>query len=79
MSPNLGGLLYSLPPVIYQGTVWKAAKRSTFLQNRKARLAKDLSPAIKERRIHVWPLVAKACEQEKEQAFATETELFPAT
>lgn len=69
--------------IIMQFSVWKAAKKSTFLQNNKLRFAEDLSPAVRERRMQLWPLVAKAREQGKAayfvggRAFANGTELFP--
>ncbi|KAJ8002244.1 hypothetical protein DPEC_G00177890 [Dallia pectoralis] len=69
----------------YRDTVWKAAKKSTFLQNNKLRFAEDLSPAVRERRMRLWPLVAKAREQGNAayflggRAFANGAELFPVT
>ena len=53
----------------YRDAVWKAAKKSTLLQNNKLRFPEDLSPAVRERRMQLWPLVAKAREQEKAAYF----------
>lgn len=69
----------------YRDKIWKAAKKSTHLQNKNLRFAEDLSPATRERRRQLWPLVAKAREQGKTayfiggRAFAEGTELVPTT
>lgn len=66
---------------VYRDAVWKAAKNSTFLQSKKLRFAEDLSQAVRERRMQLWPLVAKAREEGKTayfvggRAFAGGTEL----
>lgn len=79
------GIILQFTSRIYRDAVWKAAKKSTFLQNKKLRFAEDLSPAVRERRMQLWPLVAKAREQGKTayfiggRAFANGTELSPAT
>lgn len=77
------GIILQFGARIYRDAVWKAAKKSTFLQNNKLRFAEDLTPAVRERRMQLWPLVAKAREQGKVayfmggRAFANGTELFP--
>lgn len=77
------GIIMQFSARIYRDAVWKAAKKSTFLQNNKLRFAEDLSPAVRERRMQLWPLVAKAREQGKAayfvggRAFANGAELFP--
>lgn len=66
---------------VYRDAVWKAAKNSAFLQSKKLRFAEDLSRAVRERRMQLWPLVAKAREEGKTayfvggRAFAGGTEL----
>ncbi|CAL8333801.1 unnamed protein product [Merluccius merluccius] len=79
------GIILQFGARIYRNAVWKAAKKSTFLQNNKLRFAEDLSPAVGERRMQLWPLVAKAREEGKAAyfvggcAFANGAELFTAT
>jgi len=79
------GIILQFCARIYRDAVWKAAKKSTFLQNNKLRFAEDLSPAVRERRMLLWPQVAKAREQGKAayfvggRAFANGAELFPVT
>ncbi|CAL8281694.1 unnamed protein product [Merluccius merluccius] len=79
------GIILQFGARIYRNAVWKAAKKSTFLQNNKLRFAEDLSPVVRERRMQLWPLVAKAREEGKAayfvggRAFANGAELFPAT
>ncbi|ROI87629.1 hypothetical protein DPX16_0074 [Anabarilius grahami] len=76
------GIIIQFSARIYRDAVWK---KSTFLQNNKLRFAEDLSPAVRERRMQLWPLVAKAREQGKAayfvggRAFAKGAELFPDT
>ncbi|KAJ8002348.1 hypothetical protein DPEC_G00178940 [Dallia pectoralis] len=79
------GIILQFGARIYRDAVWKAAKKSSFLQNNKLRFAEDLSPAIRERRMQLWLLVAKAREQGNAayflggRAFANGAELFPDT
>lgn len=63
------GIILQFTSRILCDAVWKAAKKSTYLQSNKLRFAEDLSPLIKERRRQLWPLVAKAREQGKTAYF----------
>ncbi|KAJ8003277.1 hypothetical protein DPEC_G00167750 [Dallia pectoralis] len=79
------GIILQFGARIYREAVWEAAEKSSFLQNNKPRFAEDLSPAVRERRMQLCPLVAKAREQGNAayflggRAFANGAELFPVT
>ena len=42
------GIILQFGARIYRNAIWKAAKKSTFLQSNKLRFAEDLSPAVRE-------------------------------
>lgn len=77
------GIIMQFTARFYHNKVWKAAKKSTYLQNKNLRFAEDLSQSTRERRRQLWPLVAKAREQGKSayyvrgRAFVEGTELIP--
>lgn len=77
------GIILQFTSRIFRDAVWKAAKKSSFLQSNNMRFAEDLSPSTRERRKLLWPLVAKAREEGKtayyigDRAFANGTELLP--
>lgn len=58
------GIILQFTSRVFPDAVWKAAKKSAFLRDKRLRFAEDLSKADRERRLKLWPMVKEARLQE---------------
>ncbi|KAG1930526.1 hypothetical protein F2P79_022284 [Pimephales promelas] len=79
------GIICQFASRFFRDAVWRAAKESAFLRENGLKISEDLSPADKERRNKLWPVVEKARQNNKRayfvggRAFVEGVETFPPT
>lgn len=77
------GIIIQFTSRVTRDAIWKAAKKSEYLQSHGLRFAEDLSKIDRERRLQLWPTVKEARHQGKTayfvggRAFVAGTEIFP--